>query len=203
MAVPFTVMVRKNDNPVHDAPPVQDAPPCGPAMPLTVSRPDLLTQEGDDTFRQLVHNLLAFSARLETVRSSFAAMIGLSGIQYTILISIAHLQGSRGVGIKAVAGHLSLSGAFVTTETRKLITLDLVRKRTNPRDRRRVLLQITDKGRRLLADLAPVQREVNDVLFGSLSREDFRTLTRLARGLLAGSGRAVALAGYLTGATER
>lgn len=180
---------------------------CGaavePRMPLTVSRPELLTEDGDVAFRRLVHDLLAFAARLETVRSSFAALIGLSGIQYTILISIAHLQGSQGVGVKAIAEHLSLSGAFVTIETRKLIKLDLVRKRTNPEDRRRVLLVITAKGRRLLADLAPVQREVNDVLFGSLDREDFQVLTKLTRGLLEGSRKAVALAGYLTGGSGR
>jgi len=172
-------------------------------VPLTVSRPELLTKDGDVAFRSLVHNLLAFSARLETVRSSFAALIGLSGSQYTILISIAHLQGSRGVGIKAIAAHLSLSGAFVTIETGKLIKLDLVRKRTNPEDRRRVLLVVTAKGRQLLADLAPVQREVNDVLFGTLDRQDFQVLTELSRGLLEGSGKAVALAGYLTGGSGR
>ena len=190
--------MRPNDDTRSECDTAQD-----PAVPLTVSRPALLGPDGDGAFRQLVHDLLAFSARLETVRSSFAARIGLSGIQYTILISIAHLQGTRGVGIKAVADHLSLSGAFVTTETRKLITLDLVRKQTNPEDRRRGLLRVTGKGRQLLAELAPLQREVNDVLFASLDRADFHTLGRLARALVADSRRAVALAAYLTGAAER
>jgi len=173
------------------------------AMPLTVSRPELLCDGSDADFRALVHDLLAFSARLQAIRASFGALTGLSGVQYTILISIAHLARDRGVGVKAVAEHLSLSGAFVTIETGKLTERGLVCKRPDPEDGRRVRLSVTDKGRRLLADLAPVQQEVNDLLFESLGREDFRRLRRLARGLLEGSARAVALAGYLTGGGAR
>ena len=60
---------------------------------LTVSRTELLRDGSDAQFRELVHTLLAFSARLESVRQEFGSHIGLSGVQYTILVSIAHLQG--------------------------------------------------------------------------------------------------------------
>ena len=173
---------------------------AAPRAPLTVSRPELLNDGDDREFRALVHNLLAFSARLEAIRQGFGTSIGLSGIQYTILISIRQLQGSCGVGVKALAEHLSLSGAFVTIETGKLVKLDLVRKWTNPDDRRRVLLAITGKGIDLLDGLAPVQQEINDVLFESLSADGFATLQELASGLVEGSERALALSDYLTGA---
>ncbi|MDE2792022.1 MAG: MarR family winged helix-turn-helix transcriptional regulator [Paracoccaceae bacterium] len=170
--------------------------------PLTVSRTELLEDGKDARFRALVHGLLAFSSRLEDVRQSFGSLVGLSGIQYTILISILHLQGSRGIGVKAIAEHLSLSGAFVTIETGKLVKLDLVRKCVNPKDRRRVLLEVTSKGRSLLNDLAPVQREVNDVLFETLSAEEFHLLGKIIGDLVGSSEKALALADYITG-TER
>ena len=168
------------------------------SAPLTVSRPELIRNGSDAQFRTLVHSLLAFSSRLEAVRQRFGALIGLSGIQYTILISVLHLQGARGVGVKAIAEHLSLSGAFVTIETGKLVKLDLIRKQTNPDDRRRVLLVVTQKGATLLGDLAPVQQEVNDVLFETLNADQFDKLLDLAAGLVVGAKKVVALSGYLT-----
>lgn len=167
--------------------------------PLTVTKPDLLVSGSDDEFRRLVHRLLAFGTRLDAVRCAFGSHIGLTGIQYTILVSIAHLEKSEPVGVKRIATHLSLSGAFVTIETNKLVKLDLLEKQTNPQDRRRVLLHVTDKGRHLLADLATIQCEVNDVLFGVLDQQEFGQLCHLVQKLLEGSKRGVSLADYITG----
>jgi len=166
---------------------------------LTVTRPELLENGSDAQFREMVHTLLAFSVRLEAVRQEFGAHIGLTGIQYTILISIAHMQGEQGVGVNATARHLALSGAFVTIEVGKLVKLGLLTKRTNPEDRRRVLLQTTPKADDLLTSLAPVQQEVNDVLFEPLSAREFAAMIPMARHLLDSSDKALSLAQYLTG----
>lgn len=168
----------------------------------TVARPELLRNGTDADFRQTVNSLLAFSTRLEAVRQQFGAYIGLTGVQYTILISIAHMQDDKGIGINAIARHLSLSGAFVTSEVGKLIKLGLVTKRPNPEDRRRVLLRVTPKSDALLASLIPVQQEVNDVLFGPLTAQDFDRLCALAPQLAESTRKALALAQYLTGNIE-
>src|SRR5258708_7196347 len=91
------------------------------AKALTVSRPELLVNGADAQFRSFVHGMLAFAGQLEAVRDGFAALLGLTGIRYTILISISHLQSDGEVTVGAVADHLHLSGAFVTTETGKLL----------------------------------------------------------------------------------
>ncbi len=62
-----------------------------PAPALTTSRKALLVDGSDHAFRQLVHTLLAFLARHETVREGHAAAIGLAGIEYTVLISVKYL----------------------------------------------------------------------------------------------------------------
>lgn len=169
---------------------------------LTVSRADLLADGDDTAFRYLVHDLLAFSARLEAVRARFGAYLGLTGIQYTILVSVRHLQGDEGVGIKALADHLGLSGAFVTIETKKLIKRGLLCKRSNPNDRRRVLLQVPGAGDEQLAALAPMQREINDAIFDSLDAAGFAKLARQAAALRQGADRGLALAWYLLGGSE-
>src|SRR3954467_12544194 len=93
--------------------------------PLTISRPELLTDGNDKAFRQLVHNLFGFLMRHERIRSGHAKVIGLAGIEYTVLISIAHLSVSTDGNVKTVAEHLHLSGAFMTSVTRRLLQLGL------------------------------------------------------------------------------
>ena len=136
----------------------------------TISRPEMLRDGSDAEFRQLVHDLLAFSSRLQDIRASFGAHLGLTGIQYTILISIRQLNEGDGVSVKTVAEHLSLSSSFVTIETKKLIARELLEKRTDADDRRRVQLSISMEGDVLLSELRPLQQQVNDALFQSLCR---------------------------------
>lgn len=188
--------------------PGADAQGAEARPPLTVSRPDLLSDGADVEFRQLVHRLLAFSARLETCRSGFGALLELTGVQYTTLISIAHLEGAdakgSGVGVKEVADHLGLSGSFLTIVSGQLAKRGLVEKSTNPQDRRRVHLRVTEKGRELLEGLAPIQRDVNDLLFQPLDAKRFRALNEIFADLIAAADEATALIGYYSqsGATD-
>lgn len=175
-----------------------DSHPDPKSLPLTVSREELLVDGSDAKFRQFVHRLLAYASSLEAIRAGLGEMIGLSGVQYTILICIAHLEEGRGVGVKAIADHLNYTGAFVTIETGKLAALGLVEKRQNPGDKRRVLLTVTDRARDLLRELAPMQRRVNDTLFASLDGESFQHLCRQAEDLAADARNAQALVEFLT-----
>lgn len=164
---------------------------------LTATRPELLIDGSDAQFRPLVHNLLAFSSRIEAIRNWFGERIGLTGRQYTILITIAHLQGTEGAGLGAVAEHLHLSSAFVTTEANRLIALGLVEKELDTQDRRRVRLSVTAAGFDRLDQLAPDQSRVNDVLFECLSRDDFLRLARLVPELVECADRAQSLQTYI------
>lgn len=151
----------------------------GANAPLTVARPELLDKGSDAKFREMVHHALAFSARLETLRAGYGKLLGLSGVEYTILISVAHLAVEEEIGVSRVAEHLMLTGAFVTSEVNKLVKKGLVKKTQNPTDKRRVILTVTAKGDDHLRRLAPVQQQVNDVHFGTLSKDEFETLHRL------------------------
>jgi hypothetical protein len=59
-------------------------------------------------------------------------------------------------------------------------------------------LTVSEKGDALLAELAPVQRQVNDVEFGCLSQAEFLQLLDLVERLIASSENAVRLQAYLT-----
>ena len=142
--------------------------------PLTVSREELLVSGHDQLFRKLVHDLFAFNARHEAIRAGHAKRIGLAGIEYTILISVARLSRGSNVNVKTLADHLHVSTGFVTNVTKKLQDMGLLQKSVDPNDKRRTVLTVTEEGRMGLAKLAPYQRQVNDVEFGSLTKDDFQ-----------------------------
>jgi MarR family transcriptional regulator, organic hydroperoxide resistance regulator len=173
-----------------------DAAKSKGALPQTVTRPELLNDGTDRDFRQLVHNIFAFMARHEAIRDGHARQIGLAGIEYTTLISIGHLALDGDVNVKTVADHLHMSGAFITTVTSKLQALGLVEKIQDNVDRRRISLVTTEKGKSLLRKLAPYQREINDVEFGSLSKDDFQFLSRVLENLIVSGDEAMALQRY-------
>jgi MarR family transcriptional regulator, organic hydroperoxide resistance regulator len=165
----------------------------------TVSKAELLVNGDDAEFRAFVHDFLAFSQILTEVRAGFGEYLGLTGIQYTILISVSHLQGRVGIGVNAIAEHLHLSGAFITTEAAKLVRAGLISKRVNAKDKRRVLLAITPEGRSLLNKLAEVQAPVNDALFDTLTAKEFMPLKAIMGRLVPCAARGLALLDYLTG----
>lgn len=168
-----------------------------PRAALTISRPELLVDGSDAQFRRLVHSLFGFLVRHQTLREGHAAVIGLAGIEYTTLISIRHLSAQGDVHVRAVADHLHLSGAFVTTVTNKLETKGLITKTSQSGDRRRISLVVTSHGADLLERLAPTQQQVNDVQFGSLSAKEFHQLLDVVQRLVDSSDRAIALQRYL------
>jgi DNA-binding MarR family transcriptional regulator len=164
------------------------------AAPLTVSRPALLVKGSDAEFRRLIHDLIAYGHRLDACRDAFASIVGISGVQYEILMLVSRADG---LSIGEVAARLHRSGAFITIEANKLVERGILQKTSHPDDGRKVLLACTPRGFEILEKLAPYQRRINDVLFERLDVKRFRDLRKLAGDLLASGDRAVALLGFL------
>jgi DNA-binding MarR family transcriptional regulator len=165
----------------------------------TIGRAEMLIDGSDLTFRGLIHGLLTFFSLHQAIRDSYAAHVGLGGVQYTILQSVRHLGSRQNVNIRDVAEHLRLSGSFITIEIKKLEQLGLIQKKSDNVDRRRVFLKVTKKGAAMLNDLAPMQRTVNDVQFANFSRQEFLWFVRLVEQLIGSSQAALTLLHYLKG----
>src|SRR5690349_5143426 len=163
------------------------ARPRKPKVPLTVSRAALLAGGSDAEFRGLIHDLIAYGHKLDACRDAFAAIAGISGAQYEILMQVSRADG---VPVGEVAARLHRSGAFITIEANKLVEAGILQKASDPADGRRVLLKCSGKARALLERLAPYQQRINDVLFERLDARRFRQLRLLARELLASGERA-------------
>jgi MarR family transcriptional regulator, organic hydroperoxide resistance regulator len=164
------------------------------APPVTVSRPALLVKGSDAEFRRLIHDLIAYGHRLDACRDAFAAIAGVSGVQYEILMLVSRAEG---LSVGEVAARLHRSGAFITIEANKLAEARVLEKASDPADGRKVLLQLAAKGYGLLERMAPYQRRVNDVLFDKLDAKRFREARKLAEDLLSSGDRAVAMLEFL------
>jgi DNA-binding MarR family transcriptional regulator len=158
--------------------------------PPTVSRPALLSRGSDDEFRRLIHDLIAYGHKLDACRDAFAAIAGVSGAQYEILMLVSRADA---LSIGEIAARMHRSGAFITIEANKLVAESILEKAADPTDGRRVLLRMTPKALALLERMAPYQRRVNDVLFEFLDAKRFRELRALAAELVARGDRAVAM----------
>jgi DNA-binding MarR family transcriptional regulator len=163
-------------------------------LPLTTSRPELLSDGGDESFRTFVHDLLAFGGRLREVRDSLASLVGLSGPSYTILISIARLGARDEVRVTSLVHHLNVSQPFVSAEVHKLVAAGLVDKAPSVTDGRSVSLSVTAAGRERLESLAPQQREINDLVFRGLTATVFGDMRHAVARLVEDAGRGLELA---------
>jgi DNA-binding MarR family transcriptional regulator len=161
-------------------------------------QPLLDKDKGDGSFRQLLHNIFAFSSKMEAIRSEFGKLIGLTGIEYTCLIATAYLREREIVYVNSLADHLHLSGAFITLQTNTRAKKGYLTKTKDPEDARRVQLDVTDQGYEALSSLALTQQQVNDILFAGLDQEQFQALGQAFSRLVNNGDRAVSLASYLS-----
>ena len=155
--------------------------------PLTITRRALLVGGSDVEFRRLIYRLLLVEERLRRARDFLGKRIGLSGPQYTLLITVAYLQGADGIAVRALAKNLRVTSAFITSESRRLIERGLLAKRPNPHDSRSTLVSVTAAGRRRIDRLVPELRTVNNAFFAHVGARSFRAARGFLDELLAGS----------------
>ncbi len=165
-----------------------------PSARLTISRPSLLEDGSDDAFRQLLQDMLSVTARLQGIRDTFGTIAGVSGPQYSMMIAISHKEKlGAPVTVSGLAGHLHVSGTFITAEAKKLEKAGLLAKTPNPTDRRSVFLTLTDRGDTLIEAVRPIVRAGNDEIFRDISASDFKVLCKVMTALVPALDDALAL----------
>ena len=129
---------------------------------------------------------------MEMVREHLGRRMGISGPQYSIVVAVAHLQGGDGISVGALAQAMHVSSAFIATGDRQARRgAGLLLKRTNPLDRRGVLLSVAPAGRLAVDRVSAEIRAVNDLFFGALDAKSFAALCAAAQALVKGSARAM------------
>jgi len=166
----------------------------GAASSLTVSLPQFLVDGTDLDFREFVADLFAAVAGMHSLRRALASSAGLSAAEFSVVLATWHLQKKGTVGINTIAKHLHVAAAHVTAEVGRLVTKGLLKKKPHPRDTRAVVVELTEQGKRILIELAPLLRRINDRLFAGNSPTDVAVLSKFLRHLADESANSIRMA---------
>lgn len=114
----------------------------------------------------------------------FESVTGRFGLSYpqTAVLAVLH-QHDRPLPLSHVARLLTQEAQSTTELADRLERRGLVRRVRDTRDRRLVLLELTDAGRALIAEILPSMREAGEALFGALSSAQLEQLAALLRPL--------------------
>ena len=166
---------------------------------LTVSLPQFLIGRTDLQFREFVADLFAAAAGMQSLRRALAKSVGLSAAEFSVLLATWHLQKKGRVGVTAVARHLHVAAAHVTSEIGKLVDKDFIKKTQDFHDTRAVTLVLTRKGEAVLARLAPLLRRINDRLFSGNSTSAIGVVARFLKHVADESANSVRMARNFSG----
>jgi MarR family transcriptional regulator, organic hydroperoxide resistance regulator len=149
-----------------------------------------LAQNGDEgAFRDFMSDMFAAAATMQALRRRTAQPFGLSSTELAVMVTVAKINSNP--SIRRIADHLHVSASNVTADVGRLVRARLLTKLPDPEDARAIKVALTEKGRKLIQDIAPALRAVNDRLFANMSGDEMATLDRLLRQIIVEGGRLV------------
>lgn len=156
--------------------------------PPSTSLEPFLGERGEERFRRLVSHLLQFSATMLETREIYAAILGITPPQYSILMAVADAEETT---VSQLAAQLNVAGSFVTLNVGLLVKAGILAKAPNPADRRSSIVRLTEAGRAMVLRINPLRKRANDLLLSGFSEQEVRELPQLVERLVANVLRAV------------
>lgn len=99
-------------------------------------------------------------------------------VSYSEFRVLFFLRSGQPVEMNKIRKNLSVTGAFATSLADQLVKHKLVVRQRNDRDRRKVTIVLTDKGKLYLAKLEAHRKQFFRVLVDGLKEEDKRMMER-------------------------
>ncbi|MBV8576424.1 MAG: winged helix-turn-helix transcriptional regulator [Acetobacteraceae bacterium] len=150
----------------------------------------MLAANGDErAFRDFMSDIFAAAATMQALRRLTAQPFGLSSTELAVMVAVAKLNCNP--SIRRIADHLHVSASNVTADVGRLVRARLLTELPDPDDARAIKVALTEKGGKLIRDMAPALRAVNDRLFANMSGDEMATLDRLLRQIIVEGGKLV------------
>ena len=154
----------------------------------------MLAANGDErAFRDFISDIFAAAGTMQALRRLTAQPFGLSSTELAVMVAVAKINSDINCNpsIRRIADHLHVSASNVTADVGRLVRARLLTKLPDPDDARAIKVALTEKGGKLIRDMAPALRAVNDRLFANMSGDEMATLDRLLRQIIVEGGRLV------------
>jgi DNA-binding MarR family transcriptional regulator len=143
-----------------------------------------LPDDLDLTIEGVVDRILGIARRLQKLLDETLSASGLSHGEWKVLSSLRWAGPPYRRSAGEVARLADLSSAAMTNRLDQLEGRGLVRRLRDPGDRRGVLVELTDEGRRLWDEAIGVQAEKEALFASALSTQERDRLNRLLRRLM-------------------
>jgi DNA-binding MarR family transcriptional regulator len=131
----------------------------------------------DALVRQFIWDVISINTHLEEIRSSWARTLDISCPQWLILMAVNDLDQGKGISVRDVSTKLHVDPSFVTTQTKSLEKHGFMRRVASKEDARVVLMSLTDKAYKQIANLYSRQVVADNLVFSDFSDQTFRDLT--------------------------
>ncbi|PDT64023.1 transcriptional regulator [Bradyrhizobium ottawaense] len=132
----------------------------------------------DRAVRDFIWNMVEIHSQLEEIHKSWAQLLGITQPQWLILMAVDELDEGRGVSGIAVANKLRIHPAFVTNQTKKLETMELLARAPSPDDARFVQMSLTPNARAEVAKLTDKRHALNATMFDGLDQASLDYLNK-------------------------
>jgi DNA-binding MarR family transcriptional regulator len=133
----------------------------------------------DEDPGRLADLLYGLTKRLRREQSDGLAPLGFTPAQARALRVIARGADDEPLRMTELADLLRIVPRSVTTVVDALEEAGLVRREIDPRNRRAILLHLTERGEAVLDDLRQARRQAAEQLFAPLTEQDRKTLADL------------------------
>ena len=127
-----------------------------------------------DAFRKLLWEITSINVHLDQIRAYWAQNLGISGPQWMILMAVSDLDRGHGVPVKDVSAALRVDPSFVTTQSKMLEKMSLLRRVGSHEDARVVLMSLSEKARKHAANLSAKQELFSKFIFSDFNEATVR-----------------------------
>ncbi|MGY4509494.1 MarR family winged helix-turn-helix transcriptional regulator [Bradyrhizobium sp. USDA 3650] len=135
-------------------------------------------EEQDRVVRDFIWNIVEIHSQLQEIHKGWAQMMGITEPQWLILMAIDELDRGSGVSGISVANKLRIHPAFVTNQTKKLESMELLARVTSPDDARFLQISLTQRARTEIAKLSIKRQALNSTMFAGLDEESLDYLNK-------------------------
>ncbi len=130
----------------------------------------------DALVRQFIWDVISINTHLEEIRSIWARSLDITCPQWLILMAVNDLDQGKGISVREVSTKLHVDPSFVTTQTKNLEKHGFMRRVASKEDARVVLMSLTDKAHKQIANLYSRQVVADNLVFSDFSDHTFREL---------------------------
>ncbi|HLZ06768.1 MAG TPA: MarR family transcriptional regulator [Bradyrhizobium sp.] len=132
---------------------------------------------------QFAWTIVSMNAYFEKIHQFWAKALGITAPQWSIIVVLAALDEGEGVPVNVVSKKAQVHPSFVTTQSQALEKQGFVRRKASSKDARIVLLSLTDKSYKQLAELASRRQDLDAFIFQDLDEAALLGLVQTLEGL--------------------